>query len=248
MKPIKLAKKASRIADREDKIWYWHAPAITIYMEQISKSLSILISSTQSNEITDEELIKTNSAIEVLTEYIDKVLADTRYKKYHNFVRKNILPEAIKLIEDVNNKKISDYSPIVNRAKQFISDMKDIESNLDSIYHDIEAIIRKNSEAVNINARVEGDHWGLVASYNQIKKIYDNIPKLDTIDKFKEELKEIQQEAKEYYKEVCKKIKRQQAELEKLDDEINPDYPLFTCKYSEKFIHTEEDEFEVEIQ
>ena len=239
--------KMNRISDKEIMKTEWHTPYISILMDYVGKAFSTLNQISQIKRITDEELISSSKAMEELTKYANEILSNDTYKKYHSFIRNDILPEANKMMNEINEKEIASHSPIIANAQNIIDEMEEIRGQIDRKYQTLETIIRKNQNKPSIsNAHWDGYHVELVGDIEHLKKLNTAISNLSTIDKFQDELTSLQQTGEQCSKEISLVLLDKQEELEALDEKINPDNPLFPKKYSQEYQYLREEEKEVQ--
>ena len=216
-------------------------------MDYVGKAFSTLNQISQIKRITDEELISSSKAMEELTKYANEILSNDTYKKYHSFIRNDILPEANKMMNEINEKEIASHSPIIANAQNIIDEMEEIRGQIDRKYQTLETIIRKNQNKPSIsNAHWDGYHVELVGDIEHLKKLNTAIGNLSTIDKFQDELTSLQQTGEQCSKEISLVLLDKQEELEALDEKINPDNPLFPKKYSQEYQYLREEEKEVQ--
>ncbi len=239
--------KINRISDKENMKNEWHVPYISTLMDYVSKAFSTLNQISQIKRITDEELISSDKAMGDLTKYANEILSIKTYKKYHSFIRNDILPEANKMMNEINEKEIASHSPIIANAQNIIDEMEEIRGQIDRKYQTLETIIRKNQNKPSIsNAHWDGYHVELVGDIEHLKKLNTAIGNLSTIDKFQDELTSLQQTGEQCSKEISLALLDKQEELEALDEKINPDNPLFPKKYSQEYQYLREEEKEVQ--
>ena len=133
--------KINRISDKENMKNEWHVPYISTLMDYVGKAFSTLNQISQIKRITDEELISSSKAMEELTKYANEILSNDTYKKYHSFIRNDILPEANKMMNEINEKEIASHSPIIANAQNIIDEMEEIRGQIDRKYQTLETII-----------------------------------------------------------------------------------------------------------
>ena len=114
--------------------------------------------------------------------------------------------------------------------------MKEINKSSASCSKRLEEIIKKDDNRGAIsNAHFEGDDLELIANLKLLIELNNSLTKLETIDKFKEELNSLKKNANEYGRKLFATILKEQARLEALDAKLNPDYKMFDTKYSEQY-------------
>ncbi len=239
-------KKMEQYADRILGKSEWHIPEIYTLIKDVKDSFAKLDSICKEEEITDTMVFEANKAVEVFEKNIDEILSNKEYKKYHPFFKNIVLPEAIRMMGEIENKKISDVSPIVAEAKDKVEDMKKIEEEFGVKSKYVEEVIRKigNDEHKASGYRWDSYHVEIVGFLDDLKKIDEQLKNLKTLSKFQEQLDEVKKEGDEYCKKIFPVILEKQEQLEELDQQLNPDNPLFDKKYSLDYKTNEDMEVE----
>lgn len=206
--------------------------------EVVLNKFALLDEIYQKEVITDKDILLATEIMEELVEdvsYIKGFEKDNDVQKYKD-VFDEILPLAQEMMDEIGKKEISDNSPIIAKANDILLQMKDISKSSASWSKRLEEIIKKdNNRGAIMNSHFDGDDLELIANLKLLIELNNSLTKLETIDKFKEELTSLKKNANDYGRKLFATILKEQARLEALDAKLNPDYKMFDTKYSEQY-------------
>lgn len=223
----KIMKKINAIADREIARRDWEIPEIGYRMADIYEGFKTLYEISQDDKVTDEAQMKEAVTFEAITENINSILSYEGYKKYHSFLRKTVIPEVIKMSDEIRAKELSKNSISIKKANIIIDQIATIKKRSETEYNFLKGIIESGSRGAVSNAHFEGDHYLLISDLKQLNTIKEYLSNLKTVPEFEGDLKEVTSKGIKECNSVFKEVLDKQKELEKLDAKNKPDCSLY---------------------
>ena len=237
-KSKKIIGKLTRYVNNPPHLEFNTLDSLGSTTEVVLNKFTLLNEIYQKEVVTDKDILLATKIMEELVEdvgYIKGFEKDKDVQKYKD-VFDEILPLAQEMMDEIGKKEISDNSPVIATVNDIILQMKDINKSSASWSKRLEEIIKKdNNKGAIMNSHFDGDDLELIANLKLLIELNNSLTKLETIDKFKEELTSLKKNANDYGRKLFATILNEQARLEALDAELNPDYKMFDTKYSEQY-------------